>query len=319
MNQARHRPLAVGPLRAFEAVARRLSFRAAAEELFLTQSAISRQIQALEDEVGAPLFSRGTRHVALTADGSTLLAAVTPALERLDAGVRQIRQQRGRRGVNLSTFASMASMWLLPRIEAWQREQPEMDIRIDASDRLVDLDEPEVELVLRHCPADAAPPGALRLFGETLTPVIGPRLLGQLAAGGAPPLATPADLAAHTLLEEDDPRPRARPLRWRHWLAQQGLPALEPRRWIYLNFTYQQVQAALSGQGVALARLALVAESLERGELVEPFGPGARIATPYAYWLVIAPGRKDRPEVQRFAAWVQEQAALTRRAMGEAA
>lgn len=319
MNQARHRPLAVGPLRAFEAVARRLSFRAAAEELFLTQSAISRQIQALEDEVGASLFSRGTRHVALTADGSTLLAAVTPALERLDAGVRQIRQQRGRRGVNLSTFASMASMWLLPRIEAWQREQPEMDIRIDASDRLVDLDEPEVELVLRHCPADAAPPGALRLFGETLTPVIGQRLLGQLAAGGAPPLATPADLAAHTLLEEDDPRPRARPLRWRHWLAQQGLPALEPRRWIYLNFTYQQVQAALSGQGVALARLALVAESLERGELVEPFGPGARIATPYAYWLVIAPGRKDRPEVQRFAAWVQEQAALTRRAMGEAA
>jgi LysR family glycine cleavage system transcriptional activator len=244
---------------------------------------------------------------------------VTPALERLDAGVRQIRQQRGRRGVNLSTFASMASMWLLPRIEAWQREQPEMDIRIDASDRLVDLDEPEVELVLRHCPADAAPPGALRLFGETLTPVIGPRLLEQLAAGGAPPLATPADLAAHTLLEEDDPRPRARQLRWRHWLAQQGLPALEPRRWIYLNFTYQQVQAALSGQGVALARLALVAESLERGELVEPFGPGARIATPYAYWLVIAPGRKDHPEVQRFAAWVQDQAALTRRAMGEAA
>ena len=319
MNQARHRPLAVGPLRAFEAVARRLSFRAAAEELFLTQSAISRQIQALEDEVGAPLFSRGTRHVALTADGSTLLAAVTPALERLDAGVRQIRQQRGRRGVNLSTFASMASMWLLPRIEAWQREQPEMDIRIDASDRLVDLDEPEVELVLRHCPADAAPPGALRLFGETLTPVIGPRLLEQLAAGGAPPLATPADLAAHTLLEEDDPRPRARQLRWRHWLAQQGLPALEPRRWIYLNFTYQQVQAALSGQRDALARLALVAESLERGELVEPFGPGARIATPYAYWLVIAPGRKDHPEVQRFAAWVQDQAALTRRAMGEAA
>lgn len=317
MNQARHRPLAVGPLRAFEAVARRLSFRAAAEELFLTQSAISRQIQALEDEVGAPLFSRGTRHVALTADGSTLLAAVTPALERLDAGVRQIRQQRGRRGVNLSTFASMASMWLLPRIEAWQREQPEMDIRIDASDRLVDLDEAEVELVLRHCPADAAPPGALRLFGETLTPVIGPRLREQVAAGAAPPLATPADLAAHTLLEEDDPRPRARQLRWRHWLAHQGLPSLEPRRWIYLNFTYQQVQAAVSGQGVALARLALVAESLERGELIEPFGPGARIATPYAYWLVIAPGRKDRPEVQRFAAWVQDQAALTRRAMGE--
>jgi len=317
MNQIRHRPLPVGPIRAFEAVARRLSFRAAAEELFLTQSAISRQIQSLEEELGAPLFSRGTRHVALTADGSALLAVVVPALQRLDAGVRQIRSSRGRLGVNVSTFASMASMWLLPRIEAWQREQPELDIRIDASDRLVDLDEPEVEIVIRHCPAELAPPGALRLFGETLTPVAGARLMEQAASGAAPPLAEAADLAQHTLLEEDDPRAGARPLRWRHWLTQHGLPLLEPRRWIYLNFTYQQVQAALAGQGVALARLALVSEPLARGELVELFGADARVETAYAYWLIIAPSRRERPEVQRFAAWVQEQAVLTRKALGE--
>lgn len=317
MNEIRQRPLAVGPIRAFEAVARRLSFRAAAEELFLTQSAVSRQIQSLEEEVGAPLFTRGTRHVALTADGAALLAAVAPALERLDAGVRQIRTARGRRGVNVSTFASMASMWLLPRIEAWQREQPELDIRIDASDRLVELDEPEVEIVIRHCPADVAPPGALRLFGETLTPVAGARLLEQAASGAAPPLGQPADLAQHTLLEEDDPRASARQLRWRHWLTQNDLPSLEPRRWIYLNFTYQQVQAALAGQGVALARLALVTEPLARGELVEVFGTGARQSTAHAYWLVIAPGRRERPEVQRFAAWIDEQAALTRVSIGE--
>lgn len=317
MNTPRHRPLSVGPIRAFEAVARRLSFRAAAEELHLTQSAISRQIRALEDELGTPLLSRGTRHVALTGHGAALLGAVVPALERLDDAVRQVRGARARRGVNLSTFASMASMWLLPRIEAWQREQPELDIRIDASDRLVDLDDPEVEIVIRHCPAAAAPPGAERLFGETLTPVAGPRLLEQAASGAAPPLAGPADLAHHTLLEEDDPRPIAQLLRWRHWLAQRGLAGLEPRRWIYLNFTYQQVQAALAGQGVALARLPLIGEALARGELVEPFGAQARIATPYAYWLLIAPAKRDRPEVQRFAAWLQAQAALTRAAIGE--
>lgn len=317
MNQVRHRPLSIGPLRAFEAVARRLSFRAAAEELFLTQSAVSRQIQSLEEELGAPLFNRGTRHVALTADGAALLAAVAPALERLDGTVRQLRSSRARRGVNLSTFASMASMWLLPRIEAWQREQPDLDIRIDASDRLVELDEPEVELVLRHCTAATAPPGALRLFGETLTPVACPRLLEQAASGAAPPLATPADLARHTLLEEDDPRLVAQQLRWRHWLTQHGLPALEPRRWIYLSFTYQQVQAALAGQGVALARLALVGEALARGELAEPFGPQARIVTPYAYWLLIAPARRDRPEVRRFADWLRAQAEATRQVLGE--
>lgn len=317
MNAPRHRPLSVGPIRAFEAVARRLSFRAAAEELHLTQSAVSRQIQALEEEIGAQLFTRGTRRVALTGDGAALLAAVAPALDRLDASVRRIRSTRARRSVNVSTFASFASLWLLPRIEAWQREHPELDIRIDATDRLLELDDPEAEILIRYCSAARVPEGALRLFGETVTPAASPRLLEQAASGAAPPLAAPADLARHTLLEEDDARPSAQFLSWRHWLAEQRLPRLEPRRWMYLNFTYQQVQAALAGQGVALARLPLVAEALARGELVELFEGRTRGSSPTAYWLIIAPGRNDRPEVQRFAHWVQAQAELTRRAIGE--
>jgi LysR family glycine cleavage system transcriptional activator len=318
MSSPRQRPLSVGPIRAFEAVARRLSFRAAAEELFLTQSAISRQIQSLEDEIGAPLFSRGTRHVALTADGTALLAVVAPALERLDAGVRAVRRSHGRRTVNVSTFTSMASMWLLPRIEAWQRSEPGLDIRIDATDRLVDLDDPEVEIVIRHCPASMAPPGAQRLFGDTITPVASRRLLEQAAGGSAPPLDAPADLAGHTLLEESSPHPSAQTFRWRYWLNHHGLPVLEPTRWIYLNFTYQQVQAALSGQGVALARLPLVAETLASGELVEPFGLEARVATTYAYWLLIGAASANRPEVQRFADWVRVQGALTCTAISQA-
>jgi LysR family glycine cleavage system transcriptional activator len=317
MNQVRNRGLAVGPIRAFEAVARRLSFRAAAEELFLTQSAISRQIQSLEEELGAPLFTRGTRHVALTGDGQTLLAAVTPALQRLDAGVRQIRSSRGRRGVNVGTFASFASLWLIPRIEAWQRAQPELDIRIDTSDRMHDLDDPEVQILVRYTDAASAPPGSIRLFGETITPVVSPHLAEQAARGAAPPLGVPADLARHTLLEEDDHRPSAQYLSWRGWLASQGVPKLEPKRWIYLNFTYQQVQAALAGQGVALGRIALIGESLSRGELIEPFGAAGRMRSPFAYWLIIAPARRDQPEVQRLAEWVQTQAAETRAALGD--
>ena len=153
MSGARNRPLSVGPIRAFEAVARLLSFRGAAEELHLTQSAVSRQISSLEAEVGASLFLRGTRHVELTADGAVLLRAVAPALDRLDASVRQIRVGRGRNVVSVTTFASFSSLWLIPRLEAFQRSHADIDIRVSASDKLVDLDEPDLDLALRTCPS----------------------------------------------------------------------------------------------------------------------------------------------------------------------
>ncbi len=318
MNE-RHRPLSLGNLRAFEAVARLASFSAAAEELFLTQSAVSRQIKGLEDELGAALFVRGTRHVEPTQDAQILLRAVEPWLARLDAGVRQIREKRTRRRVSVTTFASFASLWLLPRIEAFQRQHPDIDIRVSAHDALTDLDDPEIDLALRYCSHEQAPAGALRLFGETLTPAVSRQLMERVRAGEAPPLARPADLARHTLAEEDDHRASAEYLSWRHWLAQHGEPALQPRRWLYLNFTYQQVQAALAGQGVALARVALVAEALERGELVEPFGAAGRITSPYCYWLIVSPASRARAEVAQFCGWVEAQAALTRAATGEEA
>jgi len=318
MNQPiRQRPLGIGALRAFEAVARRLSFRAAAEDLHLTQSAISRQIRALEEELGAPLFLRGTRHVELTAAGSTLLQSVAPLIDRLDASVRSIRLARGRRSVSLTTFASFASLWLIPRLQAFQRDHPDIDIRVSASDTLIDLDDPELDVAIRYCHPDVAPAGAVRLFGEVLTPAASAVLLSQASAGQVPPLRKPSDLAKHTLLEEDDQRPSAEYLSWRHWLRENGQAQLQPLRWIYLNFTYQQIQAALAGQGIALARIALVAESLARGELVEPFGPEGRVHSPFAYWLVRGGASAERPEVKLFFDWVLRQAEASRGALGE--
>ena len=319
MNTPRHRPLSLSHLRAFEAVARRLNFSDAADELHVTQSAVSRQIKGLEDELGAPLFVRGTRHVEATPDGVTLLRAVEPLLARLDASVRQIREVRSRRRVNVTTFASFASLWLLPQLEPFQHRHPDIDIRVSAHDALADLEDPELDVALRYCSPETAPPGAVRLFGETLTPVVSRRLWEQTQAGDAPPIASAADLAQHTLAEEDDNRSSTEYLSWRYWLAAQGVPALQPRRWLYLNFTYQQVQAALSGQGVALARFALVIDALQRGELVEPFGAAGRIESPFTYWLVVLPGSRHRPEVQQFCDWVLERAVLTRAAIGEAA
>lgn len=317
MNAPRHRPLGIGPLRAFVAVGRLLSFRGAAEELHLTQSAISRQIRGLEDELGAPLFLRGTRHVELTAAGTALMQATVPLIDRLDGTVRQLRSARSRRTVSLTTFASFASLWLIPRLQAFQAEHPDIDIRVSATDAMSDLDDPELDLALRYTHPDEAPPGALRLFGDSMTPAAGAGLMAQCRQGLAPPLHGPAGLAQHTLLEEDDHRPSAQYLSWRYWLRQHGQAQLQPQRWIYLNFTYQQIQAALAGQGIALARLPLVYESLQRGELVEPFGPELRVRSPFTFWAIASPAGLQRPDVRRFLDWVVEQAAQTRRAIGE--
>jgi LysR family glycine cleavage system transcriptional activator len=314
----RQRPLSIGPLRAFEAVARRLSFRAAAEELNLTQSAISRQIKALEDEIGCTLFLRGTRHVALTADGVTLQGTAVALLTRLDQTVRQIRQTRGRQVVNVTTFASFASLWLIPRLEAFQRAHPDIDIRVSAHDEMVELDDSELDVALRYARPEHISAQAQLLFGETMTPVVSPWLLRQSQDGSAPPLRTAADLAQHTLAEEDDNRPSSEYVSWRRWLKAHGQPLLQPRRWMYLNFTYQRMQTALTGQAVALARRGVMSAQLRSGELVEPFGDAGRLSSPYAYWLLQSAASRNRPEVVQFVEWVASQAAESRQGMEDA-
>ena len=319
MNPHSRRPIPLDALRAFEAVARRLSFRAAAEELHLTQPAVSRQIKGLEESVGAALFQRGTRHVSLTPEGQALLQAVAPGLDRIDSAVRQIRQAKGRRTVGVTTFASFASLWLMPRLQSFQEAHPDIDIRLSAGDALIDLEDSDIDVALRYCLPGEVPPHAELLFGETLTPVVGSAYVGQTSRGTVPPLRQPSDLARHALLEEDDHRASAQYLSWHHWLREQGHANLQPRRWIYLNFTYQQIQGALSGQGIALARLALVHDAIDRGELVEPFGGAGRTHSPYSYWLIASSTARARPELTQFMDWVRAQGAATRERIGPVA
>ncbi|TFZ07271.1 LysR family transcriptional regulator [Ramlibacter henchirensis] len=308
----RTRPISAGHLRAFEAVARHLNFRAASEEMALTQSAVSRQIQALEEEVGAALFLRHTRAVELTSAGTQLLLAVSQALPRIDSAVRQIRQTAGRKSVSVTTFASFASMWLIPRLEQFQRDNPEMDIRIDATDSSLDLELADVDLALRYGPVANMPPKAIRLFGEQLTPVASPWLLKS-----GTPVKKPADLAQFALIEAGDAqRTHLEWLTWRRWFDEQQLSRLQPKRWLYFNYAYQMVQAALTGQGVVLARLPMVAEALANGELIEPL-PKLRMDSPMAYWLILGPRSGGRPEINAFCDWVMAQSRVTRQATGE--
>ncbi|ACM32093.1 LysR substrate-binding domain-containing protein [[Acidovorax] ebreus] len=309
----RTRPVAVGHWRAFLAVARHLNFRAAAEELALTQSAVSRQIQALEDEVGVPLFLRHTRAVELTSAGGQLQRAVAPALERMDAAVRLVRQTAGRKSVAITTWASFASMWLIPRMEEFQRDNPDIDIRIDATDTIVDLETADVDLALRSSVPGTQAAGAQRLFGEQLAVVASPWLLNSM-----PPIRTPADVAQFTLIEAGDAHrmPYFEWITWRRWFELHALGRLQPKRWLYFNYAQQIVQAALAGQGLALARMPLIAESLASGDLQEVL-PGHRLDSPLVYWLVVGPRSGQRPEIQAFSAWLLLQAEATRQAVGE--
>ena len=312
-NHPRSRPIAAGQLRAFTAVARHLNFRAASEEMSLTQSAVSRQIQALETDVGMTLFLRHTRAVELTSAGAQLLRAVMPSLERIDSAVRLIRQSAGRKSVAISTWASFASMWLIPRLEAFQRDYPDIDIRIDATDTSVDLETTDVDLALRYGLPGQVPAQAQRLFGEQLTPVISPWLLKS-----GPRLHTGQDLAGFALVEASDSHRTQHMewLTWQRWFETQRLTHVEPKRWLYFNYAHQIAQAALTGQGIALARMPLIAESLANGDLVEAL-PNQRMNSPMAYWLIVGPRNAARPEVLAFCDWLRAQAALTREAIGD--
>ena len=308
----RSRPISAGHLRAFEAVARHLNFRAAAEEMALTQSAVSRQIQSLEEEVGASLFLRHTRAVELTSAGAQLLVAVQHALPRIDGAVRQIRQSAGRKSVSLTTFASFASMWLIPRLEAFQRDNPDIDIRIDATDTALDMELADIDIALRYGPGENMPLGSIRLFGETLTPVASPWLIKS-----NPPIRRPADIARFALIEAGDAhRTHLEWLTWRRWFEANDMQRAQPKRWLYFNYAYQMVQAALTGQGVVLARSSLIAESLANGDLVEVL-PQHRMDSPMAYWLIVGPRSAPRPEIRAFRDWLEAQAAVTRETIGE--
>lgn len=315
---ARTRPISMNYLRAFDAVARHLNFRVAAEELALTQSAVSRQIQALEHEVGTTLFLRHTRSVELTSAGNVLQRSASTSLDRIDSAVRQIRQSTGRQSVSITTWASFASMWLIPRLEAFQSEHPDIDIRIDATDAAVDMNNTDVDLALRYALSDPASSKGERLFGEQLTVVASPWLLKSQ------PVHNIADLMRCTLIESGHAyrTQHMEWLSWQRWLdtfspqAPGKTTAPSPARWLYLNYAHQIVQAALTGQGVALARQPLVAESLANGDLVEVL-PEMRLSSPLAYWLLVAPRSKLRPEVRAFCDWLRQQAHNTRLTTGD--
>ncbi len=289
-------------LRGFEAAGRRLSFTLAAQELFLTQSALSRQVKALEESLGIALFERRHRALTLTTAGTAFHRSVSEMLAALVTATERTRGTVRAPGLTVSTSVSFASLWLIPRLSSFRALHPEVEVYVSADDRVVDLARGDVDVAVRYLPDAAAPGSALRLFGERMTPVASPR-----AVRGRERLRNPRDLARQVLLHFDEPEGRTPWLDWNSWLASNGEPGLKAAGSLRFRLYDQVIQAAVGGQGVALGRLPMIAEHLRDGRLVAPFA--RRFDSARGYFAISAPHAGQREDAGAFLRWVGAEAA----------
>lgn len=285
-------------IRGFVAVGRRMSITLAAEDLCLTQSALSRQVHALEDLLGVALFHRGYRSITFTPEGERLFRTADAAVQQLQEVFEILRQPQERLPVTITASIGVTGLWLLPRLNRFQQRYPNIDLRVAAIDKNLDLRAEGIDLGIRYCSAASAPPGAVRLFEEAVVPVAHPSL-------GLARLDDEATIGRHVLLEFEGPR---RPLlRWADQLAAMGLDDARPLGMLRFNQYDQVIQAALAGQGIALGRIALIEPLLADRRLVALADGTASRTTAYGYWLYRAE-TKPRQDVLDVVEWIEAEA-----------
>ncbi|MGO1117974.1 transcriptional regulator GcvA [Rhodovibrionaceae bacterium A322] len=282
-------------LRAFEATARHLSFTKAAEELALTQAAVSHQVRTMEDLLGVQVFARYTRRLELNAQGTLLLPFVRKSLQQLRDGLSLLDQSAEDQGLTLSTMPSFSTKWLAPRLAGFWRAYPGVDLRLTHSVSLVNFDRDDVDLAIRY--GEGNWPGVISECALPVdrVPVCAPQFMEGEAA-----LTQPADLLNHTLLHMDN---RAE---WTQWLRSVGVSRRETCAGLVLDDSAILLQLAIDGQGIALGNRSLIADDLRTGRLVIPFPEIQK--EDLAYYLVYPPKALEKPAVAAFRDWFMAEA-----------
>lgn len=294
-------------LRAFEAAARHLSFTRAAAELNVTPAAISHQIKALEAYYGVPLFRRLTRALLLSDEGQAALPRLRDGFDLLAEACAILEADRDSGLLTVSAAPSLAAKWLVTRLDRFRTLQPDIDIRLDATDRLTDFARDGVDIAIRYGGGSYPGLSARQLFATRVQPVCSPRFLEKF-----PVLRSPRDLAGQTLLHidwttEDDTWPN-----WKMWLLAAGVSGVDPTRGPRFSDVAMAAQSAVEGHGIALVSDVLAADDLVAGRLVRPFD--LSVPAEFAYYLVYPPEKSEIPKVRLFCDWLCAEADATERA-----
>ena len=304
----RRRLPSLNALKAFEASARQESFTQAANELCVTQGAVSQQVKALESELGVRLFRRERQRLLITEAGRTYLEVVRDAFDRLAAGTERLLQREQSGTLTITTSPNFAAKWLVHRLGRFSETHPGIDLRVSASVQHIDFAREDIDLAIRH--GDGQWPGmhVIRLCTEELFPVCSPKLLKGRGA-----LRLLRDVKHHTLLHTNDTN------NWENWLARVdarvGVGGVDAKRGIIFNQASMAIDAAVDGQGIALARTALASWDLISGRLVRPFRQA--FDAPYAFWIVCPKSTAALPKISAFRDWLLKEAANDARLIAE--
>jgi LysR family glycine cleavage system transcriptional activator len=289
-----HRRLPLTALRTFESAGRLSSFSRAADELLVTQAAVSRQIRDLERYLGMPLFERHHRRVILTAEGARMLPLVTKGLDTLGTAVREAHATHPATVLTISAEPGFAARWLVDHLDEFRAVHPQVDIEVVSDQRLIDFRTSRVELSIRFSPTAPDWPRVeiLHLAECIATPVVAPFLEAKF------PLQGPEDLAIYTLLHEDGRE------FWSIWMQQAGISSIDIARGPLYNDHALVMAAAVRGHGVALGDLLLIQEDIAAGRLIAPFDLHVSFGN---YWLVAPSFEKISPTAKIFSAWLQRE------------
>jgi LysR family glycine cleavage system transcriptional activator len=287
---------ALNALRSFEAAARHESFTRAAEELCVTQGAVSHQVKALEQEIGIKLFNRERQRLVITESGREYLAVVRDALDRIAFGTERLMQRQNSGGLTISTSPDFAAKWLVHRLGRFAEAHPDIDLRVSGTMHHVDFAGEEVDLAVRHGDGNWAGLHVERLCGDELFPVCSPKLVS-----GRQRLSRPADVLKFTLLHLEGRND------WSNWLESAGVADVAQPHGLVLNRSSMLIDAAAGGQGIALARTTLAAWDLVTGRLVRPFAHALRLSK--NYWIVCPKATAMLPKVKKARDWLIAEAA----------
>jgi len=278
-------------LRAFEAAGRHLSFTRAADELFVTQAAVSHQIKALEEFLGIQLFIRRNRKLLLTDEGQDYWPKIRDIFESITVATDQVRSVVTGGSLTVSVIPTFATAWLIPRLMEFNQIYPDIDVRLKASDDLVDFLQEDIDIAIYYERSDYPGMYSVTLLNEHLTPLCTPALLD-----GIKPLNTPEDLKHHTLLHDYDTND------WQRWLKHSGVKGINVNSGPVFSHSSMVQQAATFGQGIAMGHLVLSQQDIAAGRLVQPFP--FKLKSEYSYDLVCPIEYAERPKVKAFMDWV---------------